>query len=231
MVEKFQAKEEYDHLFLPVKMPSKLYKAMKSSVTKKRDYLFNRQELERSLYNASADLCAAVKPLIEAVSLLDDRPGCGDIKCLIGQGILGLLSSNIKISKGRRELGRRFVRLDCAEALFSVAPSHHSLFGGKSDSAAVTAAKEATKLDDSLVHKPKFKRPFRPSYSTNAQGQGFQQASGYRGRGGRAPYLQSYSQPRSSQNQQQQQSANPRGRGRGGKNNYSNYKSSRKSQT
>ena len=207
--------EEFDHLLLPVKMSSKLYKAMKSSVTKKRDYLMNRQDIEKNLYNASSDLCTAIRPLIEAVSLLEDKEGCGAIKHLIGLGLMGIISSNLKISRGRRELGRSFVRLDCAEALFSVAPSHRSLFGGASNSAAVAAAKEATKLDNSLVHKPRFKRPFRPSYPTTS---GFHQSSSHRGQGNRAPqYQQPYNNQYYYQKSSRGQTSGYRGRGRGGR--------------
>ena len=118
--------------------------------------------MEKNLYNASSDLCAGLRPLIEAVSLLDDRGDCKDIKFLIGQGIQSALSANVRISRSRREVGRRFVRLDCAEALYSVSPPS-SLFGGTSLSEAVKQAKETTKLDESLVYVPPQKKPFRGS--------------------------------------------------------------------
>ena len=182
------------------------------------------------MYNASSDLCTAIRPLIEAVSQLDDKEGCAPIKHLIGLGLMGILSSNIKISKGRRELGRRFVRLDCAEALYSVALSHYSLFGGASDSAAVSAAKEVMKIDNSLVHKPAFKKPFRPSYHPY---RGFHPAGSHRGQGGRSTHFQQPYNSRSGhqtghQQSSRDQASNPRGRGRGGKSRYSYTKTAPK---
>lgn len=164
LAEKFHAPENFDSLLLPVKMPSKLYKAIKAPATKKRDYLLNRQEVEKNLFNSSADLCASLRPLLEAICILDDRHDCKDVKHLVGLGIMGLLSANIKISRSRREVGRRFVRNDCAEALYAVAPSHSSLFGGTSVAEAVKQAKETTRLDDSLVYAPAPKKPFRPTF-------------------------------------------------------------------
>ena len=164
--EKFHGKEEYDELLLPPKMHKKIYKAIKAPATKKKDFLFNRQEVEKNLYNASSDLCSSIRPLIEAISLLDGMPEGKEIKNLVGQGLQGIFSANIKISRSRREVGRRFVRTDCAEALFSVAPTHSSLFGGPSVTDAVKQAKESSKLDDSLVYAPPPKKPFRGSSSS-----------------------------------------------------------------
>ena len=177
IIDSFHPTEQVESLLLPAKMPSKLYKAIKAPAAKRRDYLLNRQDIEKNLYNASSDLCAGLRPLVEAISLLDDRVDCKNIKFLIGQGIMGALSANLKISRSRREVGRRFVRLDCAEALYSVAPTPNSLFGSSSVSEAVKQAKETTKLDDSLVYAPPVKKPFR---STHPGSKGF-----YRGaRGG-----------------------------------------------
>ena len=164
--EKFHPIEEYDHLFSPVKMPKKLFKSLKAPSTKKNDYLLNRGEIEKDLYYASDDLCTSTHPFIEALSLLDDIPNCKHIKHLIGQGLQGIFSANKRISKGRREVGRRFVRLDCADALYGSSPSHRSLFGSMSDAEAVKQAKETVKLDDSIVYAPKKK--FR--YSDNYKG-------------------------------------------------------------
>ena len=173
IVDKFHPEEKYDHLLNPVKMPKKLYKAIKTPSVKQKDYLFNRSNAEKDLFNASSDLCASLRPLIEAVSLLDDKPGCGEIKNLIGTSMLGIFSANKKISKGRRDLGRKCVRLDCADALYGVPPSHYSLFGGVSDLEAAKTAKETTKADDTLVYAPKQKK-FRPSTSQGFQNSGKQ---------------------------------------------------------
>ena len=164
-------------------MPKKLYKAIKAPSLKQKDFLFNRSSAEKDLFNASADLCASLRPFIEAINLLDDKDGCGEIKNLIGVGMMGVFSANKKISKGRREIGRKCVRLDCADALYGVPPSHYSLFGGPSDIEAAKIAKETTKTDESIVYAPKPKKKFRSSYT-----QGFQN-SNFTGKGG---FQQSY---------------------------------------
>ena len=61
-------------------MPKKVYKAIKAPSVKQKDYLFNRSNAEKDLFNASSDLCASFRPLIEALSLLDDKVGCVEIK-------------------------------------------------------------------------------------------------------------------------------------------------------
>ena len=74
IVDRFHAKAEYDEYLLPVKMPKKLYRALKSPVTKKRDYLLSRLEVERQLFNASYDLCIALRPLMEVFDLILAMP-------------------------------------------------------------------------------------------------------------------------------------------------------------
>ena len=212
VIETFHGEEVYDKDLLPVQMPKRLYKALISPVTKKRDYLFNRHEVEKNLFYASADVCAAIRPLLEALSLLDDKGGCSKEKNLIGQGIMGMLSANIKISRGRREVARRFVRLDCSEALFSVPPSNQCLFGGTSDTDAVKKAQDVTKSDSSLVRPPVTKKS---SYGNRF----FLGQSRYRGAGkgfqsGRRPY---YTSQYKSPPQYQSKSKNRRGSSRGGR--------------
>ena len=154
ILDQFHPLEKFDQLLSPVKMPKKLYKSVNSVHTKKKDYLFNRGAAEKELFNASSDLCASLRPLIEAISQLDDIPGSASVKNLIGNGVLGIVSANLRVSRGRREISRRCVRLDLAEALFSNSPNHKSLFGGNSNMEAIKAAKEAAKVDDSFVFKP-----------------------------------------------------------------------------
>ena len=168
LVERFNAKEEYDEFLLPVKLPRKLYRALKSPVTKKRDYLLSRLEIERQLFNANFDLCVALRPIMEVFDLVSAMPQNAvtkNIKNLIGYSIMAICSANLKISRGRREVARRFVRLDWAEDLYSKKPSHACIFGGTSLDDAVKAARESSKTDDSLVYAPKRKRPFRPSFA------------------------------------------------------------------
>ena len=207
IVDKFHPEEKFDHLLSPVKMPKKLYKAIKAPSAKLKDYLFNRTTAEKDLFNASSDLCASLRPLIEAVSLLDDKDCCGDIKKLIGTSMMGIFSANKKISRGRREIGRKCVRLDCADALYGVPPSHYSLFGGVSDVEAAKSAKESTKTDDTIVFAPKPKKKFRPSYHN----QGFQNYTG------KTPNYNNFNNYKGKAWNYQNQPSRGRGRGRGGK--------------
>ena len=131
-MDRFNAKAEYDEFLLPVKMPKKLYRALKSPVTKKRDYLLSRLEVERQLFNASFDLCIALRPLMEVFDLVLAMPpnaSTKNIKNLIGYCIMAVCSANLKISRGRREVARRFVRFDWAEDLYASKPSHACVFG------------------------------------------------------------------------------------------------------
>ena len=225
--EKFHPIEDYDHLFKPVKMPNKLFKSIKAPSTKKKDYLLSRSEIEKDLFYASDDLCTSTRPLIEALSLLDDLPNCKQIKNLIGQGLQGIFSANLRISKGRREVGRRFVRLDCAEALYGSSPSHRSLFGNVSDAEAVKQAKDKAKLDESLVFIPKKKFcPANKSFQTippwkKFQYQNFQNHSSNYNNSNYNNQKGKRWNPNQTQNQNQNKG---RGRGRGTQKNSSNQK-------
>ena len=116
-VEQFHPKDEYEGYFSPCKMPSKLYKTLKSPAAKKKDYLFGRINVETMLFNASADLCAAIRPILEVLSELTKidpaivkvlsknfKIDVGLLKNLLGHGIIGIFSANIKISRGPREI-------------------------------------------------------------------------------------------------------------------------------
>lgn len=209
ILDQFHPLEKFDHLLSPVKMPKKLYKAVNSVSTKKKDYLFNRGAAEKELFHASSDLCASMRPLIEAISQLDDIPGSASVKNLIGNGVLGIVSANLRVSRGRREISRRCVRLDCAEALFSNAPNHKSLFGGNSNLEAIKSAKEAAKVDDSYVYKPaKIKKSH---YLSQPQDQ-------YKGKTQffHNPYYD-YNQYKSSDRKQSQTRGRGRGRGHRGR--------------
>ena len=72
-----------------------------------------------------------------------------------------MMSANLRISRGRREVGRRFIRLDCAEALFAVPPSPGCLFGGPNVADAVKRAQDVAKTDTALVQPPKAKKSFQ----------------------------------------------------------------------
>ena len=78
-----------------------------------------------------------------------------------------MVASTVKISRGRRELGRRFVPLANASALFRTTPSHKSIFGSDSTEAAVEQTMKESKCNKSLVYVPTAsKHPFRASGSS-----------------------------------------------------------------
>ena len=210
IIDRFHPSEELEPLFNPVKMPKKLYKAITAPSVKKKDYLFNRGNAEKDLFYASSDLCTSLRPLTEALSLLDDKPDCKEIKNLIGEGIIGICSANIRISRGRREISRKCVKLDCAEALFGVAPTYQGLFGNSSDIEAVKAAKEVAKSDDSFVYKPAYKKPFRSPYT---QGFLFQPQDQFKP--GKNQYYQKPYYDSKYKSSEKTQSQGQRGRGRG----------------
>ena len=229
IIKRFHPSEELDPYFSPVKLPTKLYKTLKSPAAKKKDFLFNRHDVEKHLYNANLDLCTSLRPLIEVFCMiLAMKPSKKDSKAtkemstmknLIGLCIKGICSANIKISRGRRELTRRYVRLDWSEALYAVNPTHASIFGGSSLDEAIKAAKEVSKSDNSLVYAPKRKKPFRPSFAAYKD---FQYPNSYQGRGGktqgyRQPFQYQNNQYSSGNNKSKGQFQRPRGKGRGGK--------------
>ena len=80
-----------------------------------------------------------------------------------------MASSTSHLSRGRRELGRKFVPLSNAAALFRQKPSHYCLFGDTSIDKAVQSAVSKSKVNKDLVvlpKKPVYQQPFRHSYST-----------------------------------------------------------------
>ena len=77
---------------------------------------------------------------IEVISGLTGIPGQERNRFLLGQVYQSVVSGVSHLSRGRRELGRRFVPLANAAALFRKKPTHFSYFGGSSVSDAVQGA-------------------------------------------------------------------------------------------
>ena len=179
----FTPDPEHDHLFEAVHMPPDIITAMKHKKTTDSDWLFNRYTAETFFFNANWDITTCYRPLLEVISNLKDSPGHASDRVLLGRVFQGLVASTVKISRGRRELGRRFVPLANAAALFRSTPSHKCIFGGDSTEAAVEQAVKESKCNKSLVYvPPASKQPFRASGSSS---------KGFR----RFPYSQ-YQQPR-----------------------------------
>ena len=90
-------------------------------------------------------------------------------RILLARVFQSMASSAVHLSRGRRELGRRFVNLNNAEALFNKAPSHYTFFGSSSVDSAVSQAVSDSKINKDLIVMPK-KRRFIPSRSMHPGG-------------------------------------------------------------
>ena len=157
----YSTSPDLDHFFSAVASPPDLLAAIRSPDLIARDYLFKRAETEQFLYNANKDLACGFRPLLSLLSSLKGK-GMEHIRTPLAHVFQSMSSAINNISKGRRELGRRFVPLDSAPSLFRNKPSHHCLFGFGSVEEAVAKAVEAKKVNKDLVHVPK-KYPFRNS--------------------------------------------------------------------
>merc|ERR1712030_270976 len=136
-------------------MPQQIQDAMKDKSIMHSDYLFKRFTTETYLYNCNLDIVTSLRPLLEVISSTKDDPVRTREHLLLGKVFQGLSSACIKLSRGRRELARRFVPLVNAPALYRTKPSHNSIFGSDSTQSAVDKAVKDSKQDKSLVYIPK----------------------------------------------------------------------------
>ena len=171
----FSPEEKHDHLFTAVKAPQEMLDAEQHPDIKKKDYLFKRFETEEFLHDANKDIVCGYRPLLEVISNLTDIPEMAKNRNLLAHVFQCMASSANNISRGRRELGRRFVPLENASALFRTKPSHHSFFGDSSDDTAVTKAVAEAKVNKSLVIMPK-KRKFMSFRFSHRGGKAFFQS-------------------------------------------------------
>ena len=66
-----------------------------------------------------------------------------------------MASSASHITRGRRELGRRWVNFDNMEALYKTKPSHYTFFGDTTADEAVSKAVAESKVNKDLLFIPK----------------------------------------------------------------------------
>ena len=170
LMKEFIPEKELEHFFIPVHMPQQIKDAMQHRTIIESDYLLKRYTTETYLYNCNFDIVTTYRPLLQVISNLKGDPAHEKDRFLLGRVFQGLVSSTSKLSRGRRELARRFVPLSNAPAFYRTKPSHTSIFGGESTQSAVDQAVKDSKQDKSLVFIPK-KKPFR---SFGASGKGFQ---------------------------------------------------------
>ena len=172
LIKQFIPENEHSHLFEPVSMPKQIRDAMTNRSIVESDYLLKRFTAETFFYNCNLDVVTCYRPLLEVISNLKGDPAHETDRFLLGRVFLGLVSATTKLSRGRRELARRFVPLTNAPALFRTKPSHKSIFGKDSTASAVEQAVKDSKQDKALVFIPKKKKlPFR---SFGSSGRGFQ---------------------------------------------------------
>ena len=161
--EKFSPDPSHDHLFTAVKNPPELLAAIRSPELLTRDFLFKRAETEQFLFSANEDLACGLRPLIQVLSDLKDKD-MEETRIILAHVFQSMASAICHLSRGRRELGRRFVPSDSASILFSNKPTHSSIFGYNSIDTAMEKTIEAKKINKDLVHVPKKRKFFRNQY-------------------------------------------------------------------
>ena len=165
LVKQFSPDIKYDHVFTAVPCPPDMKLAICHSETKRRDYKFRREETENFLFEANKDLACGIRPLLEVLSSLKNVPGMEDSRLLLARVFQSMASSASYLSRGRRELGRRFVPAANVGPLFDKKPSHHCFFGSDSVKSAVTSAVSAAQVNKDLVIMPKRRiLPFRDAH-------------------------------------------------------------------
>lgn len=139
------------------------------------------------LFRAAKDICVAYGPIFQGLMMLSDRGDCGPEKWLITEGVLGVASAMLKITRARRELLRRYFDLGIARELYNFNPSHSQFFGGSSLDDRVKEAKALAEAGNNLFFRPKPKaKPGKAKYTNKAAGfqnQTQQQQKPQKGRG------------------------------------------------
>ena len=74
-----------------------------------------------------------------------------------------------KISRARRELLRRYFRLEISKNLYSFDPSHSQLFGGSSLEARVQQAQNMPNARNMMFFRPKPKSKYPPKTGKGSQ--------------------------------------------------------------
>ena len=106
--------------------------------------------------------------------MLDDRGDCSSERSLLSEGVLGIASAMIKITRARRELFRRYFDFAVSKQLYSFDPSHTQFFGGSSLDDRVKEAVTLSEARKNMLFRPKPK-----TYNKNYSSTGFQENSQY----------------------------------------------------
>ena len=199
----FVPEPEHAHIFEPVGMPQEILDAMKHKTVVASDYLFRRYAAELQFYKANGDLTAGFGPLLQVISNMTGMEGMEHDRYMLGHVFHSMAATVDKMSRGRRELARRFVPLENAPSLLSSKPTHSSIFGGGSTQDALDVATKNAKKNKDLVYRPKVsKKPFQRA---GVYGRGFPRYPQYPQHMPFYPqYNQSYMYPRGGYTQFQQ---------------------------
>ena len=126
------------------------------------------------LFRAAKDICVAYGPIFQVLMMLTDRGDCSVEKGLLSEGVLGIASTMLKITRARRELLRRYFDLGVARELYNFNPSHSQFFGGSSLGDRVKEAKTLSEAGNNLFFRPKPKAfksgKAKSNYSNKASG-------------------------------------------------------------
>ena len=173
---KYMAPEEVKHIFTPIPITRAMDQALSSQYTKDTDKFFNRRETERMLFRSAKDICVAYGPIFQVLMMLTERGDCGAEKWLLTEGVLGIASAMLKITRARRELLRRYFDLGVARELYNFSPSHSQFFGGSSLDDRVKEAKALAEAGNNLFFRPKPKA-FKSGKAKSTKAAGFQNQS------------------------------------------------------
>ena len=150
---KYCPDQSADHLFTAVRQPQDILNLMQCPDLPDKEYRFKRAEAEQHLYNANKDLTCGLKPLTDIISAMKDQ-GLDQYRLPLVTVVQSIASSINNISKGRRELSRRFVLRDSTPSLYNSEPTHNCIFGFNSLKQAVDNTVEIKKVNKDLVYVP-----------------------------------------------------------------------------
>ena len=129
------------------------------------------------LFRAAKDICASYGPILHALGSLASKKDTSNERNLQSEGILGIASAMLKITRARRELLRRYFDIGVARELYTFDPSHTQFFGGSSLNDRVKEAKALAEARNNLFFRPKPKNN-KSSRQGYPKSQGFHQGQG-----------------------------------------------------
>ena len=180
---KFVAPPELKHFFTPIPINKAIEEQLNSEYTKNTDKGFNRRDTERILFRAAKDICVAYGPIFQVLTMLGNRGDCRSERSLLSEGVLGIASAMIKITRARRELFRRYFDYKVSKDLYAFDPSHSQFFGGSSLDDRVKEAKTLSDTRQNMLFRPKPKIS-KKNYSATGFQENFRRQKSQKGQNG-----------------------------------------------